>query len=138
GVALEACVEAELTIEEQLVVPDDALIALLVACSTNGLQTVLASDTYFSSAQVARLLRHVVPPEIMVATSIFTSSDARCGKADDLFVKVLADLRISAEEMIHIGDNALSDVAAARRHGIKAAALERTPEWLQRISKREG
>jgi FMN phosphatase YigB (HAD superfamily) len=131
-----AALEAERAVESELLVPDLDVAALLEAASAAGLPLVAVSDTYFSERDL-RLFIARGPLAGLRLDRVFASSDHGTGKATGLFSVVLEQLGIAPGELLHVGDNHESDVAAPRRLGIDAVYFEKRTPALARIVERE-
>jgi FMN phosphatase YigB (HAD superfamily) len=112
--------ETELRVEAEHVFADARLARYLRRLSEEvSVPLLIVSDTYFSGDQLRRLLAQPLLRGIEFE-SVYTSSDARTGKGDHLWEKVLEDLRIEPDRLVHVGDNEEADVSCARRVGIRA------------------
>lgn len=88
---------------------------------------IFVSDTIIPSAEVAGLLRHC---GYSGSFDVFTSSDASKNKfSGGLFDAVLRSLECDPSNVIHFGDDPVSDVIQPRQTGISAYFLapQRTP-----------
>lgn len=132
----DAAEEAEVAVEAELLVPDLDVVALLRDAAAQGLQLVAVSDTYFSERQL-RLLMARGPLADVRLDRVFASSEHATGKATGLFSIVLEQLGVASGELLHVGDNHESDVAAPRRLGVEAVYFEQRTPALARILKRE-
>ncbi len=119
----ELC-EAELAAEVEACHAFPPVVELIRAARAAGLRVVIVSDTYFDETQLRRLLASAVPADALRAIErVFCSADARVSKADGLFPRVLADLRVKPDQVLHVGDNPVADVTAARAAGMRALHL---------------
>ncbi|CUU54482.1 haloacid dehalogenase superfamily, subfamily IA, variant 1 with third motif having Dx(3-4)D or Dx(3-4)E [Parafrankia irregularis] len=112
--------DVELAVERDLCRADLAVVELAELAMTKlGLPVYLLSDTYFSAAQLERLLSR---PELagVPFTQIFTSSDAGISKSDGLFRHMLAASNLQPSRVVHLGDHPVADVESAREHGLVA------------------
>ncbi len=99
-------------------------LELIRAARNRGLKVVVVSDTYLSQRELRRLLAATLPPDVTSAIdTVFCSSDFGRSKSDGLFRTVLDRLHVRPEEVLHIGDNEVADLAAPVRLGIHAAHL---------------
>jgi len=111
----------ELQIEAEQVFVDARLVRYIREILNEvSVPLIIVSDTYFSGDQLRSLLAR--PPQLrgIEFDSIYTSSDAGTGKGEGLWKRVLQDLDIEPDQLVHIGDNKEADVACARRVGIRA------------------
>ncbi|MGY3488785.1 FMN phosphatase YigB (HAD superfamily) [Bradyrhizobium sp. USDA 4011] len=75
------------------------------------------SDTYWSTEQLAQLLRTCSPG--LTWDFLYASCDHGSSKSEALFETYLAQQGIDAASSFHIGDNHNADIKGARRHGIR-------------------
>ncbi len=109
--------EAELAVS----IPIEACRAAVAARATG--TVVFASDTALPAAWLAELLAAC---GYGAAPVVFASSDLRRSKhTGRLFPAMLAGLGRPASDMLHVGDNPVSDVARPRAHGIAARLVGR-------------
>lgn len=84
----------------------------------SGKKIIAISDTYAPAILLLEALRR---NGFMAIERLYTSSETgRCKATGKLFPLVLEDLGLSGEQVVHVGDNAVSDVKQARRAGIRA------------------
>ncbi|HZP25597.1 MAG TPA: HAD family hydrolase, partial [Dehalococcoidia bacterium] len=130
-------IENELTVEESLLVPDLDIVALSQAVGRQfGVETVLASDTYFSPQHIQRFLDRHASARVPIK-AIYTSSTHRTGKSQALFPLILEQLDLRPTQVLHIGDNYNADIEGARASGIQAFYLPRHNEAFEGILRRE-
>lgn len=82
-----------------------------------GLRVGFISDTYWSTEQLARLLRTCSPG--LTWDFLYASCDHGSSKSEALFETYLAEQGIDAASSFHIGDNHDADIKGARRYGIR-------------------
>ena len=134
----EALAEVEVEVEISLTFPDLAVAGLARSLARDhGVRIVLVSNTYFSSTQLRRLLRHDSLAELG-AEAVFTSSEHRVHKGSGLYDVVLSTLGARGKDVVHLGDDAAADVAAAQRAGLHAVLLPRRPAPLPEVLAKEG
>lgn len=134
--ARDEAMETELEVERELVVPDLDVVAALSAAHRAGKTVVAVSDTYFSDAQMRRLLDQPVLADVHFER-IFTSSDHRKGKADGLLTVALQTLMLGADDMVHLGDNHAADIEPAEELGMTALHFDRRPEPFATVADAE-
>jgi FMN phosphatase YigB (HAD superfamily) len=128
--------ELELEVERSLLVPDLDVLGLVRAAHQAGKEVVAISDTYYSEAQL-RLLLARGPLAHERIDHVFCSNAHGTGKAAGLFSVLLERLGRRPEEVLHVGDNHVSDVESPRRLGIRAVYFDRRPAALRRIMELE-
>jgi len=93
--------------------------ALIRDAKARGLKVILVSDTYLSEPQLRRLIADAAGEDVAAQIDrIFCSSQYGVAKAGGLFRHVLADLGISPQAIIHVGDNVVADRQAPEALGI--------------------
>lgn len=129
--------ERELDLERRITQPDLDIVDFAVFAKEHGCSLVVVSNTYFSGAQIVRLLAR---PELEVLRDIqvFASSSYGVNKATGLWKVVLDQLDVAASKVVHVGDEALSDVEVPRQHGIHAVHYRRLVDAVAPVLAREG
>lgn len=94
-----------------------------LAARAPGQRLIFLSDSILPGAWLATLLAE---NGFGGACEVVSSADARVSKdSGRLFAWLLAHLGVAAREIIHLGDNPVSDVARARAHGLATLHLPR-------------
>ena len=105
-------------------------VRLMLAAKAKGLKIVIVSDTYLSSEQLRRLIREAAGAEVEeLIDQIFCSCQFGRSKAGGLYEDVLRKLKMSPEEILHIGDNSAADVDGVAPFGVTAAHLRQFAEF---------
>ncbi|EJW11741.1 hypothetical protein A33M_2809 [Rhodovulum sp. PH10] len=120
---VEDLVEAEFRAELDLCVIDPEVAWLYQEARESGARTGFVSDTYWSAARLALLLRHCRPG--LAWDFLYASCEHGTGKSDRLFERVLAGEKIAPGALIHYGDHPVADGAAPQKLGIA------TRPWAQ-------
>lgn len=131
-------VEEEVALEYEILRPDLAVVALMELVGRSlGKPVRLVSDTYFSAAQVRRLL---LRPELegIRLDDVAVSSEYGVGKADGLFAVSLSASGLAPSSVVHVGDNSEADVRGARAAGLRAVHYEKGSEELTAVLTSEG
>lgn len=103
--------------------PVPAIWPALAALDPSRQRLIFLSDTTLSGPDLAWLLtRHGFVPDPQAITSADWQRNKASGR---LFAAVLERLELRADEVVHIGDNPISDVARAQEHGITTVHLPR-------------
>jgi FMN phosphatase YigB (HAD superfamily) len=114
----------EVAVERSLCVPVAAIRSALAARSA-GQRLMFLSDTILPGQAVAAVLRDA---GYGGAIEVLTSADTRRNKASGrLFAHALEALGVTADTVLHIGDDPVSDIQRARDHGI--ATFQVTRDW---------
>lgn len=106
--------EAELAIERMQLTPHTALFDWLRAQrERTGCRIIAISDTYHTAATISQLLGQLAPNHPIDA--VHTSADHDATKRSGaLFHAVLRQEGLEPGQMLHIGDDPVSDIAMAR------------------------
>ena len=119
-----ALAEEELAAEMETCYAFPPLIELMRLAIASNMKIVIVSDTYLERNQLERLLATHLPDDVMQNIhSIFTSYEYGILKSDGLFSCVLKELNQAPESILHLGDNPLADLLAARCHKINSLQL---------------
>ena len=104
---------------------------LLRQLHETGLRVIAVSDMYLSHEHVAALLQHCGIGDLI--DQIYVSSEFGLGKySGRLHAKVLELERLDATQVVHIGDNLVSDMQLPLRLGIESVFLDETAERRRR------
>jgi len=109
---------AEYAMELSLAQPNLELVALFSETAASGKPVVVTSDMYLP----ARFFREALQRHGLAETPLYISCERNATKRDagELFALVVADLGVAPDRLLHIGDNARSDVAQAEARGVAA------------------
>ena len=118
---LEQVVESELAIEKKLIRLNPVVLNLLEYARSLNKKIIIISDTYFSTSDLYGFLGPKA--RSLYIQDIFVSNNYRTHKATNLFGEVLKRLQVSANAIVHCGDNYNSDVVSAARFGIRSFLL---------------
>ena len=117
----DAYVTAELAFEARVLRRHDVAIECLALARSVGMRVVLVSDTYLHAGQLTALLAAAGVPSVW--DDVVVSSEHRRSKADGLLQAAIERSGVAADQVLHIGDHPVSDVAAAARCGATAVQL---------------
>ncbi|WP_165124989.1 HAD family hydrolase [Bradyrhizobium sp. 6(2017)] len=115
--ALRDLARIEFEVELELCRANPEMLEKYLDMKRGGFRTGFISDTYWSTDQLARLLRSCSPG--LTWDFLYASCDHGSGKSEALFEAYLAEQGIDAASSFHIGDNHIADIKGARRHGIR-------------------
>lgn len=96
---------------------------LIREAKARGIRVVVVSDTYFSSKELSRLLFAAQPALEGLVDAVHTSSDFRLSKAAGIWSRLLPLWKVEPAQVLHLGDNAVSDLSSPQRFGIRAVHL---------------
>ncbi len=116
---------ADLEVQQEIAVcrGNPETISLASEIISHGGKVIVTSDMYLPKDVVIAILESC---GIEGLSAVFVSNDMGSSKfCGDIYPKVLAELGIAADEMVHIGDNRRADVDMAGRHGIRAIYYQR-------------
>jgi glycosyltransferase involved in cell wall biosynthesis/FMN phosphatase YigB (HAD superfamily)/tetratricopeptide (TPR) repeat protein len=133
----EAAAKIELAAEGDFCLLNPPMIEFARHAKARGLKTFIISDIYFSADQLRAILRanHFDPAFF---DAIFTSSDAGiCKWSGKLFSQVLKKSGLKPAEILHLGDNFQSDVAGARKAGVRGCHYVQDTNETRTILERE-
>ncbi|MEZ9463068.1 HAD family hydrolase [Vibrio splendidus] len=89
-------------------------------------RVILVSDMYLKKSHLEDILKHT---GYYGYEKVYVSSEYGCKKHNGLlFDKVLEDLDVETDRILHIGDNLRADVIKAKERGIKAFHLVKATE----------
>ena len=136
GVSPSAAARIEVEVERELVIPDLDVVALLSDLRAAGKVVVAVSDTYFSAADIRLLLKQPAAAALEL-DRIYTSSEHRVNKSDELFEAMLQDLGLKPAQVLHFGDNEVADFERPRELGLAALSFDRYPAPHPKVARRE-
>jgi FMN phosphatase YigB (HAD superfamily) len=132
----DSLARVELEVERDVLMPDLDVLELIRFAHATGKQVIAVSDTYLSEQELRTLLDVSFAGEAAV-DRLYASSDHGVGKTTGMFDKVLADLKLEPRQLVHVGDNELSDVEAPSKLGIPTVHFKRGTPYLDAIRERE-
>lgn len=118
---LTALENEEVMMEMSVCYAFPGIVDLMRAAKLKGIKIIIVSDTYFQKKQLEILLKNALPSDVFDAIDqIFCSNEFGVSKVNGLFKKVIDEMQIPAEAILHIGDNHSADFVAARNKAIHA------------------
>lgn len=121
----DAMIAAELAAEARYCFGFAPTIALMRAAHARGIAIVVVSDTYLDAEQLGTLIATAAGDDVRALIDrIFCSSVYGLSKGEGLIGKVVKDLDVPAETILHIGDNRKADLVAGRKAGVHALHLQ--------------
>ncbi len=118
GFNLADRVQAELAFERAQMILDQEIVTLMRAAKDAGARVVLASDTYFTSAQLRDFLAAAGLGDPSLIDRIYASCEVGKPKYRDMFDVILKDEGVPAGAVLHVGDTLEADVYPCRARGI--------------------
>lgn len=126
---LEAIMALELELETANAVVNPAVLGAFTTLRGRGQSVAFVSDTYFSREFVTSLLRQAGYDGW---AALLVSSELLRTKASGTIWPVLEqELAVTPEQILHMGDNAQSDVAKPRERGIRTLHWTAT-SWVHK------
>ncbi|MFZ5784768.1 MAG: hypothetical protein ACOY4R_31620 [Pseudomonadota bacterium] len=119
----------ELIAERRCIRPDETMSSLLPLIAV---PMVFASDHYLSVAQIRGLLEEVHLARFF-ATGFVSSHHAATKRSGRLFDRILIDLALPPEQVVHIGDNPKTDVTMPEARGIRALGYSSASEENRKL-----
>jgi len=129
---IERLVEYEFAVEQSCTSVDENAEAVLAAHPAE--RTLFLSDFYWPSAMLRRLL-HEKGLGSVVADGVSSCDVGLNKRSGRLFQHVLEVHGVQPSDVVHIGDNPYSDVAAARAQGIHAVHFQPAAEHQKRLKR---
>ena len=133
--ALQSLVRAEFEAELDLCRANAEIVRQYSEIRASGARTGFISDTYWSRAQLAKLLRCCHPG--LTWDFLYASCESGTNKGEGLFATYLSEQAIAPSQALHIGDNENADIKGARRHGIGTRYYPQASAALTSIFHRE-
>lgn len=116
GIDSEIGQQTEMEVEYDLCTANPVLKSVWDLVRKSGKRIIVTSDMYLSSGFIARLLEK---NGFKGFERVFVSCECKCGKHDGgIYDLIKKEMR--TESISHIGDNYVSDVKNAQKHGILA------------------
>lgn len=107
-------------------------LKLINLAQRTGKRIILISDMYHSSHVIKQILDKA---GICDYDKLYVSSEYNATKkTGELYRIVLNDLNISAQHILHIGDNKQTDIIAAQSIGLNALRWSSAIEWMRTCS----
>jgi FMN phosphatase YigB (HAD superfamily) len=121
---IDLLIEEEITTEINTCFAFPPIVDLMRQAQQKNIKIIITSNTYFDKKQLRRLLQSKLPDDLMKYISyIFCSSDLSLSKGSGLYKHIINKLSITAQSMLHIGDNKEADKDIPQALGINALHL---------------
>lgn len=125
----DQAIERELAAEAAHCFGFKPVVDLLLAAKSQGLRTIVVSDTYLSSGQLRTLIKRAAGDDVEAAIdTVYCSSEFGIGKAGGLFGRLLPMLQVDPARLLHLGDNKAADFDAPRKIGAHGVHLRQFSE----------
>lgn len=118
--------QREIELETSCLVANPEMIDVWQYAKTLGKKIIIISDMYLSKSILANILEM---KGFHGYDFLYVSNDTHERKDNGLlYRRILADLRVSAKSILHIGDNEYSDVKVAQKVGFKSVHYPKITE----------
>lgn len=125
----------ELQLEDEALYADPIMKVVLSELQNYNVKIILISDMYLSREFLNTQIKAKLPH--FTFKHLFVSSDAMVTKTTgNMFLYVVDKLAISAEKIVHIGDNRIADYQRSKEYGL-LSILYNVPEWIEKALSRE-
>lgn len=118
GITAEELAEIEWDTDMSLLIPRSEMCDFVSQMKACGKEVYIVTDTYYSRKQIEGILHKY---GISNYTDILVSCEYGTSKTQNLFECLIE--RIGTKTCIHIGDDPVSDIAAAEKHGLEIARI---------------
>ena len=116
--------DMEMEIEYQLCSVNPMMIPVMNYCYENKKKIIIVSDMYLNKSFIEKILKNCN----IKYDALFLSSSLRLRKSSGkLYSYIISNLKISSQEILHIGDNFKSDYLKARIVGIHSKWIPLMP-----------
>lgn len=123
--ARAAMVAAELAAEARYCFGFRPTIELMRAAKARGVKVIIISDTYLDSEQLGALIAAAAGDDVRaLIDQIFCSSVYGLSKGEGLISRVVKELGVRADSILHIGDNSNADFVAGQKAGVQVVHLK--------------
>lgn len=120
--------ELEYKTDISLLQPRKEMVGLIHIIKEMGKQVYIISESYYSQNQIEQILNSC---GISGIDKLFVSSEYDAGKTSGLYEKVISSAE--SRNILHIGDDVVADVEAAKRSGIQAFKIYSSTELLDAV-----
>ena len=133
----KAAAGIEFEVERQFCYLNPATASLVGHVRSLGLRTAILSDTYFSTAQLTQLLVENGFTADHFDEILASCERGRSKHGGHLYNSLLRRFEIDSSELLHIGDNPISDIEMAHKLGVRTLHYYRTTPALEAVFKSE-
>ena len=116
GIEAKLGCETEMAVEAELATPNPVMKKVWDIVKSRGKRIIVATDMYLPARFIKSLLEK---NGFLGAEKIFVSSECGQGKHEGTMYEYIQQ-KMGTDSISHIGDNKISDVKKAKKHGIKA------------------
>ncbi len=127
GISAAELARLEWEADFNLLLPRCEMVEFLHRLYRQGKAVYIVSDTYYTSIQLAAVLKKC---GIREYSGLLASCEYRTGKTQKLFERLKEVL--GGKHCLHIGDDLVSDIECAQKHGLDACQIFSGIEFLER------
>lgn len=120
----------EFNIDKNLIRARDEVVDFFISLIEGGSLVYVTSDSYYTKDQITEILQLI---GIKKATDILISCECGTSKTNGLF-DVLKD-NAGTKNILHIGDDIVADIEAAKRYGIKGFQIYSASELFEKVGR---
>lgn len=136
---IDDLVATEVALDKQINQLDLNIVRLLCYAYHKGVRCIVVSDTYYEMSQLTDILDRNEPfygkPLLSYIHTLYPSCEYGCSKGQGLFKKILEELHLPPERILHIGDDIMKDTIPAKKAGMSAVDYPKfTTELFEGIS----
>jgi FMN phosphatase YigB (HAD superfamily) len=113
----------------------EPVLAMMREAKARGLAVAIVSDTYYTEAQLRRILFATAPELETLIDRVFCSSAFGMNKSSGLWPIVIEKLGVPAGEILHTGDNPVADYAAPVSFGVQALHFVQHDDAMARAAR---
>lgn len=115
GINIQEIVDIEYNVDRELLVPRKAVVELINKAHEKKKKLYITTDMYYSKEQIIEIMDDC---GIKAVDDVLVSCEYNTGKTGELFERL--KMTAASENILHIGDDIISDIKSAIEHGIKA------------------
>ncbi|WP_248320919.1 MULTISPECIES: HAD family hydrolase [unclassified Caballeronia] len=132
---VSALAEREVDKEIEIGFIFEPVLGLLREAKIRGLHTAIVSDTYYSEAQLRRILFTTAPELESLIDVVFCSSEFGVSKSTGLWNIVTERLGVAPSEILHTGDNPYADWAVPQQMGIGVLHFQQRDDEMHKADR---
>ena len=113
--------EIECTLDSSLLIPRKTMCKLFRETVLSGKKVIITTDSYYHEHTISKLLKML---SLEGYERLFISCEYGVTKKDGLFEYVIMNYKCPPENILHIGDNPISDIQRAQNYNINSFRLQ--------------
>ena len=121
GISKDEMIMEEEQTELNLCQPNQFAIPIYKYCMEKNKRIIIVSDMYLKEKIIKKILYKA---NIRTYEKIYLSSECGASKENgNIFKIIIKDMKVSPQDIIHIGDNLRRDYISPKRHGLRSALI---------------